>query len=501
MGIALDWVDMGPNAEMRLALICLKYISVWSEKEENVSASSKHSLRQSWAFLNYAVTFWHHHYSCASQNGAVGDELERLLDYKPGFLRTWLDLQNVFDPLRVIVTDETMLVNATVLSPASIAVKLGIRLQTAISVVDLATQILPRMDGDISSAMTLSNWYFREQHEESSLQAWMERNECHFDSQSLVRAFAYLPETAFDVLLVDPEGIKQNAALLLTTAVRQGNGMVVRKCLPHVTTDRQLLSDLLSISSSLEEGWIPVLGALSRAERLLLTDDQKSQIAKSLFCGAVKYKQLQLVDVLLNYGPEFTQPDLTRILCAATEAGQIETVRRMTETLMSIPIISTSGIDTPLHRASVHNFLGIANILLAGGASVSAKGTIDDTPLHKAASYGHIDMVQLLLEANRKAISESTSASSNKSHDGGDFGGAAKDERFNNILSGGDNALEAENGGGHLPLALAIISQNETVVSLILENTPRSAVLSKMHIQLATGCLNRGVLQLLLESF
>ncbi len=49
---------------------------------------------------------------------------------------------------------------------------------------------------------------------------------------------------------------------------------------------------------------------------------------------------------------------------------------------------------TPLHNAATKE---IAELLIAEGADVNAKGYLDGTPLHPAAWYGHKEVVELLI--------------------------------------------------------------------------------------------------------
>lgn len=52
---------------------------------------------------------------------------------------------------------------------------------------------------------------------------------------------------------------------------------------------------------------------------------------------------------------------------------------------------------TPLHRAAFMGQKHVAQLLLAGGATVNAKDNFGDTPLDEAASMGHKDVAELLL--------------------------------------------------------------------------------------------------------
>ncbi|KAF2687508.1 ankyrin [Lentithecium fluviatile CBS 122367] len=71
---------------------------------------------------------------------------------------------------------------------------------------------------------------------------------------------------------------------------------------------------------------------------------------KGLLHRAVKYGQLRLVGLLIGLDLFFTHADWMEILLVATEAGQIRTVRQMTETHKKIPLTGIPGTDAPLHK-------------------------------------------------------------------------------------------------------------------------------------------------------
>jgi len=62
-------------------------------------------------------------------------------------------------------------------------------------------------------------------------------------------------------------------------------------------------------------------------------------------------------------------------------------------------IQSQNGYDVyPIHTAAGSNYLGIAKLLVEGGAEVNVFQSSRVTPLHMAAQNGNIDMIILLLE-------------------------------------------------------------------------------------------------------
>ncbi|KAI1126705.1 ankyrin repeat-containing domain protein [Nemania abortiva] len=421
-----DWLDMGPNAEMQLAHICLGYISRWSRSGKNLIDGNEINLAGEWPFLNYAVTFWSHHYSRASRHGVRGIVIERLLvNDEPHLIQTWLELQDAFNPSRMSMTNKVKAADISQLSLAAIFNRYELQLVDSISVIDLASKILPYTDSDLSISILLSLWHCRDHNIGMPGPAWMERVGLHFSFDSLTEMIAYLPETVFDILLAGHA--EQNRLLCLSTAVRQGDGMLAGECIRHMQLDAQLLSDLLSTSSCLEGGIVSVLRGIAHTERSFLDGEEVSQIMKRLLHRAARYSHFQLINLLLGYNLGLTQSEVTDIL------------------------------KISLHRASAHNFLAIAQALLESGVSPLETTANGDTPAHVAARAGHFDIVRLL---NQYRIEP--------------------DEEFGAREI--TNALDVVNKAGQIPIEVAVTCEHEATVALLLRITPRRTLLSRHYL-------------------
>lgn len=478
------WLDMGPNAEMRLAFTCLKYISHWSNTGGRVMASNETNFDSGWPFLNYAVTFWSHHFSQAYQQGALGSEISQIFDHDSGLIQTWLSLQAAFNPLKMTATAGAKAADLSQLSPAVIAKKLGCLLKVAVEIVSMAAQILPFVDGDVPSAIAISFWD-RSQQIEDSPSVWMKRTRCRINPQSLIKAFDYLPETAFGLLLAHHDVVKQNAPTFLATAVRQGNGTIARECLRHVELDDQLLYNLLPISSAVEGGFSSVLQIMAQGGDLLGDSELKRHIMKRLLPRAAKYGHFELIDMLLSYNLKLAEPESIEILSATTEAGWIHTVEIMAKCYIARLPVNSPRKNPPLHCASSHNFLNIAQVLMESGALISETDEHGDTPVHIAARAGHLEMVRLLIPTNDQS--------------GVGIAGKPLPELLGDMPRTSESALEMENGDGLLPVEVAAKCGHEAIVAELLSVTTQSALFSRALIPLAIRCENLSIVESLLD--
>lgn len=91
-----SWLHTAPMAPMRLAYICSKYLSLYSEQQAYSEAVDRGSLLDQWPLLEYSVKFWHSHYSQAFHEGAPDAELRNLIIQRPEVTQSWIVLQDCF---------------------------------------------------------------------------------------------------------------------------------------------------------------------------------------------------------------------------------------------------------------------------------------------------------------------------------------------------------------------------------------------------------------------
>lgn len=89
------------------------------------------------------------------------------------------------------------------------------------------------------------------------------------------------------------------------------------------------------------------------------------------------------------------------LLDHAAEQNQVEIARFLIEHGAKVDASQTRGVDrgmAPLHRAAAADAVGVASLLIAGGATVNQHGPLGITPLIIAASHGNARTAEVLLD-------------------------------------------------------------------------------------------------------
>ena len=93
----------------------------------------------------------------------------------------------------------------------------------------------------------------------------------------------------------------------------------------------------------------------------------------------------------------------------AADEGNIKAVKQHLAAGMDVDARGGVRGETPLHSAAANDHKELAELLIAKGADVSAKGDGERTPLHEAATYGHKEVAELLIAAGADVNAEITS--------------------------------------------------------------------------------------------
>lgn len=97
---------------------------------------------------------------------------------------------------------------------------------------------------------------------------------------------------------------------------------------------------------------------------------------------------------------DFSEAEKTLMLLKAVEKNNISKVISAIKMGVNLNIIKTNISNTsPLHLATLKNYLNIVKILLQHHADIHMLDPFGDTPLHVAAIEGNVSIAALLLEA------------------------------------------------------------------------------------------------------
>jgi len=121
--------------------------------------------------------------------------------------------------------------------------------------------------------------------------------------------------------------------------------------------------------------------------------------------------------------------------------------------------------ETPLHWASQHGHLNVAELLVAKKAEVNAKDDKGDTPLHSAAKYDHKDVAEFLL-ANKADVNAQNNSGNMPLH------AAAGFKDIVELLLSNKAEVSARGNGGTTPLHTAVEAVAKTWQTCFLPTTP-----------------------------
>lgn len=481
----LAWLNTTQDSAMEMAFVCLRYISLWSETEQNTSVLDDATLATTWPFLNYAVTFWYTHYSQSCDGGASDEKLQRLFKQKPDVLWSWLALRDFFQPWGLHIAVDKC---STSLSIDMLKARFDLSLFDAIGVASLASRLAPVVDGHEDAVALWSAWQLNRIKQCETASGWLQQFQSTFNVSSIIKVFSYSPGNTFQLLAADSDFVKRNARALLDAAIRQGEVSIVETCLSHLTLDETIVSEL-PLVSCVRQAHAPVFARLvkewPRSDALL-----RDRLGNELVRVAIKYGNLNILELLL--GCEFnvnaeSDGDSTcdTILYLATEAGYRDIVQRLVQKWPeeSARRIAWSA-PTPLHTAVANNFIEICTTLITNGAEAGARGTGGDTPLHIAARFNHLQIIRLLCRHARTMMQHLPVAEDSPTT------AAPEDSESSSTCRTPDipadlSILQIENHSNRNPLEEAILHGHDEAVMVLQEDTPLDISITKTPLHLA----------------
>ena len=239
----------------------------------------------------------------------------------------------------------------------------------------------------------------------------------------------------------------------------------------------------------------------------------------NLKCPMCRRKQTQLGQLLVNQGL------LSQELLHASGWGQESVVRVLLEARVSSDAVDSQGY-TALHKAALANNLGIAVLLISGGANVDEVDSEGLTAIDLASMSGHRPMVEALTEAIgtspvfywaaygvsdeiERWIDSGENLEDTRDSEGSTLlhiaAARGHTEIVNQLLSYAENlglkVIDCLNSHHQTPLCVACDNGETAVVRLLLScgasPNPRSAADSPLFLGARKGRLE--IVQLLLE--
>ena len=95
-------------------------------------------------------------------------------------------------------------------------------------------------------------------------------------------------------------------------------------------------------------------------------------------------------------------------LFEAVRAGDTEKVKALLQADPKLAEARTEDGSTALHLAALEGQAAVAQLLLASGAHVNARGLREETPLHMAMYDGHREVAEVLLASHAEVNARNT---------------------------------------------------------------------------------------------
>ncbi|KAL2265881.1 hypothetical protein VTJ83DRAFT_6981 [Remersonia thermophila] len=204
-------------------------------------------------------------------------------------------------------------------------------------------------------------------------------------------------------------------------------------------------------------------------------------------CEAIDFWQVDVVEVLVTYARAHNGDIQMKALTAAASSGCPRCVELLLPLCQAKLVALREDENTPLHCASLHNFMDIGRLLVRYQSVASiATSRAGDTPLHVAAYQGHREMVDLLIHANKSQMLAQGSQTVSEQQGVGQTEGEG-------VSSTNGNALEILCSEQYLPFEEALLSGDEDIMHLLLRETGRSGLLKTtrlLHVAINSDSLS-----------
>jgi ankyrin repeat protein len=466
-----SWIIPIPQADMKLAYICLRYIAIWTNCQQGQKIDSDNTSVDEWPLLDYAVRFWHVHYQQAMEKGVKDDQIRPFVE-NWDVVKSWITLWSYIQPWGTSEQEPS-----AKLCPTEIAAKFKISIPIAINVSLLATQILPLTDDDYDFAALWAVWQL--DSNTAHQMPWIEKLKDSSILSPLLGVFPRAPLETFRQLDAANSVNAENAGIMLSSAVRQGVTTVAESCFDMITLNVAVAAELPWFSCA-RYGYNSLLKKLfSMWPSIIQTRNSRGCTALH---EAVRQGQLETVDLLLGYGIEFDAVDENgeSAVILASRNGFVKILWSLLKKHPNTALRDSSKF-TALHHASIMGYRNIAKLLIDEHAPIIATDGSGNTPLHLAVQNNHIELVELFLQPRKSGTSQASLPGTNN------IGDHALEKEA--IEENGNGILEMFNfdGLGENPLKEAINYGHEDIALLLLGHYTTSTLNTKYILHAAAG--------------
>ena len=406
-----SWIMTRKESDMKLAIICLRYISAWADDHGGSQIENPKVMAEQWPMLNYAVKHWLLHYHRAAFSDAKSSVVRSYVenwDFIKTLMNLWFDMHPVYARPQELTER---------LSPIEIAKSFKLTICEAMKVTFIASIILPVVGNDEDAAILWSIGTLDRSKIVGT--SWTEKIKNPSIMASLLRALDYDPLSTFHLLLeADTAFITENAPAIFTVGVTQGVTEIVEHFIARETFIEK---------SVLQNAWLSCAryGHTNIMRKLIvfetaITGSEGPEDPTALH-ETVRWGNLESMELLLEceLGHGAVKETYGRAIAIASERGLVGFLGPL---LKHHPDLAQGDHgSTSLQHASFRDDGLIAALLIEHGVRITIEDEEGILPLGLAVQHNNKEMTKVLLDAIEPSNgnSFSTGLRTAKSNEGG----------------------------------------------------------------------------------
>lgn len=238
---SLSWLNTDPQAEMKMASICLQSISTWTQYQEGRKIVEEDISAEKWPLLDYAVKFWHEYFERAMDASAKAADI-KLVVRDWGVVRSWMQLWRYVHSCPESEKD----IDLSASRLYEIAISFEIAVPKAIQAILLILQALPLLDGNEKLAGIWVAWQLN--NDRPIPGSWKQTLQDSASLSILLNILSLAPWQTFQLLDMNKTFVTSNGKAILLIALQQGVVAIVERCWPLVLSDEVFTAKLPWVS-------------------------------------------------------------------------------------------------------------------------------------------------------------------------------------------------------------------------------------------------------------